>query len=153
MIVEGKIYPYKKIIKKLFEVAGTVLEEDFSHISVSVNFVTADEIEELNEKFRQIKKVTDVLSFPNLDKKPNQKLSDFESEGVDGDLFIGDVVICRDVARKQAEEYGHSEKREICFLALHGLLHLLGFDHIEPEDEKVMMSTAEKILQKFGVTR
>lgn len=153
MIVEGKIFPYKRKIKKLFALAGDVLGESFDFVSVSLNFVGEDEIKELNKKFREIDKATDVLSFPNLDKKSNQKLSEFKSERVDGVLFLGDIVICRQIAKNQAKEYGHSEKREVCFLALHGLLHLLGFDHIEKDDEKLMMETSEKILQKFGAKR
>ena len=82
-----------------------------------------------------------------------QKLSEFESEKVDGLLFLGDIVICKDVAKRQAKEYGHSLKREVCFLALHSLLHLLGYDHIEKDEEKEMMAVAEKILNKFGAKR
>ena len=153
MIVEGKLFPFKKKIENLYEVAGEFLKEDFSKVCVSVNFVSEKEIKELNKKFRDIDKVTDVLSFPNLDKKPEQKLTEFESEVVDDCLLLGDIVICKKQAKRQAKEYGHSNKREVCFLALHGLLHLLGYDHIEKNDEKVMQSTAEKILQKYGATR
>ena len=130
MVLEGKIFPYRRKIKKLFEVAGRVLCEDFAGVNVSVNFVSEEEIKKLNNEFRKIDKVTDVLSFPNLNKASNQKQ-----------------------AKRQAKEFGHSEKREICFLALHGLLHLLGYDHIEKADEKIMMETAEKILNAFGAKR
>lgn len=155
MLVEGKMFPYKRIITKLFETAGKILGEDFSAVNVSVNFVSEDEIKRLNSEFRKIDKVTDVLSFPNLNKNPNQKLSDFENEKNldDGILFLGDIAICLKKAKSQAKEYGHSKKREVCFLALHGLLHLLGYDHIEKEDEKIMNETAEKILSQFGVSR
>jgi probable rRNA maturation factor len=155
MIVDGKIFPYKNKIKKLFSLAGQVLNEDFDKICVSINFVSGEEIENLNKNFRNVDRVTDVLSFPNLNKKSNQSLKEFESERNvdDGLLFLGDIVICKDVANAQAKEYGHSKKREICFLALHGLLHLLGYDHMEKEEEKLMMSTADEILKKFGVNR
>ena len=94
-----------------------------------------------------------MLSFPNLNKMATQKLAEFQNEVYDGQLFLGDIVICKKVASVQAKEYGHSMKREICFLALHGLLHLLGYDHIEMDDEKLMQKTAEEILNKFGVLR
>ncbi len=153
MQIDGKIFPYKRKIKRIFEKAGEILGENCQNTVVSINFVSQGEIRQLNNNFRQIDRVTDVLSFPNLNKSVSQKLSDFESEMFDGKLFVGDVVICKDVAYAQAKEFGHSKQREICFLALHGLLHLLGYDHIQPDDEKLMTQTAEKILQSCGVKR
>lgn len=155
MRIEGKTFPYKRKFQQLFEMAGNILGEDFSKVEVSVNFVDESNIRRLNNQFREVDKVTDVLSFPNLNKSYSQKLTDFESErNPDGDfLFLGDIVICKKVAKRQAKDFGHGTEREICFLALHGLLHLLGFDHIKAEDEKVMNETAEKILTAMGVTR
>lgn len=153
MIIEGKVFPYKRKIEKLFSVAESVLQEDFSNVNVSINFVDEDEIQTLNKNFRNFDKVTDVLSFPNLNKDTTQKLTEFHDEQnlEDGILFLGDIVICKKRAYEQAKEYQHSRKREVCFLALHGLLHLLGYDHIEKEDEKIMMNVAKEILNKFGV--
>lgn len=154
MIVEGKIFPYRKDITNLFEIAGKFLNEDFSKVNVSINFVNEEEIRDLNKRFRNIDKSTDVLSFPNLEKKSDQYLKDFDLERDEsGILFVGDIVICKKIAYLQAKEYEHSRKREICFLALHGLLHLLGYDHIEKEEEKFMQETANKILEKCGVKR
>lgn len=154
MTIDGKLFPYKKKILKLFEIAEKVLDEDFSKIYLSINFSGEEEIKELNSRYRKIDKSTDVLSFPNLDKLANQKLSEFDAEKDDmQNLFLGDIVICKKIAYKQSKEFSHSKKREICFLALHGLLHLLGFDHIKEEDEKLMTETAEKILKQFGATR
>ncbi len=153
MIIDGKIFPYKRKIKKLYETAEDVLNEDFSNINLSLNFVSAKEIKDLNKTYRNVDRVTDVLSFPNLEKMPEQKLGEFESEKLDGILFLGDIVINKKVAYNQAKEYGHSKKREVCFLALHGLLHLLGYDHIEKQDEEKMMQVANEILNKFGVNR
>lgn len=153
MIIEGKLFLYKKTIKKLFDKTAEILEEDFSNVCVSINFVDAEQIKSLNKEFRNIDKCTDVLSFPNLNKLPEQSIKDFESEKIDDQLFLGDIVICKQVAKNQAKEYGHSKKREICFLALHGLLHLLGYDHIEKDDERLMNATANKILNAFGVSR
>ncbi len=153
MILEGKIFPYKKTIQKLYQNAAEILKEDFSTLCVSLNFVSEQQIRGLNNKFRSVDKQTDVLSFPNLNKAPDQTLDEFEREKIDDVLFLGDIVICKKVAFAQAKEYGHSKKREICFLALHGLLHLLGYDHIDKDDEKLMNATADKILNAFGVTR
>lgn len=155
MLVDGKIFPYKKTIERLYEKAGEVLGEDFSRVNISLNFVSGEEIKSLNNQFRQIDRQTDVLSFPNLNKTTDQKLTEFDCERNFDDelLFLGDVVICKKVAYAQAKEYGHSKKREICFLALHGLLHLLGYDHIEKQDEEEMQGVADKILKEFGVNR
>ncbi len=153
MIIEGKVFPYKKTFKKLFALVGEILGEDFSNLSLSINFVGEKEIQVLNKKFRDIDKVTDVLSFPNLNKKYDQKLTDFSNEILDDVLFLGDIVICKKVAKRQAKEYGHSLKREVCFLAVHGLLHLLGYDHVEADEEKLMQKTTEEILSKFGVKK
>ena len=155
MLVEGKVFPYKKKFEKLFETAGRILDEDFSKVNVSVNFVSEEEIKRLNNQFRQIDKVTDVLSFPNLDKSYFQRLTEFDAEKNpdDGLLFLGDIVICKKVAKRQAKELGHGAKREICFLALHGLLHLLGFDHVKEEEERLMKEASENTLQAFGATR
>lgn len=154
MIIDGKIFPYKHKIAKMYSIAEKILGENFDKVNISVNFVSKQEIQNLNKTFRNIDRATDVLSFPNLNKSPEQKLSQFQNEAdEDGVLFLGDVVICREIANLQAKEYGHSKKREICFLALHGLLHLLGYDHIESEDEKLMMGTTDEILKQFGVER
>jgi len=155
MFVDGKVFPYKHKIKKIYETAGKVLGEDFSMVSVSINFVSGEEIHNLNRTFRDTDRETDVLSFPNLNKKYDQSLKDFDAERNfdDKKLFLGDIVICKKIAYAQAKEYGHSKQREVCFLALHGLLHLLGYDHIEKEDEKIMMAKAEEILSMVGVQR
>lgn len=155
MIVDGKIFPYKNAIKKIFQNAEKLLNEDFSKVSVSLNFVSGEEIQNLNKTFREIDKETDVLSFPNLSKRYDESLKNFDAERNFDDnlLFLGDIVICKKIAYAQSKEFGHSKKREVCFLALHGLLHLLGYDHIEKADEKIMMSVAEKIMQASGVSR
>lgn len=155
MVIEGKMFPYKRKFERLFETATKILDEDFSKVELSVNFVSEEEIRRLNREFRQIDKVTDVLSFPNLNKSYFQRLTEFDSERNpdDGMLFLGDIVICKKVAKRQAKEYGHGQNREICFLALHGLLHLLGYDHVKEEEEKLMREAAESTMQAFGVER
>ncbi|MBO4726173.1 MAG: rRNA maturation RNase YbeY, partial [Clostridia bacterium] len=98
-------------------------------------FVSPQQIQELNQKFRQVDKVTDVLSFPDGDINPETNRR-----------FMGDVLICKEVAKRQAEEIGHSLEREITFLKVHGTLHLFGYDHIESEDEVKMFGLQRKIM-------
>ena len=150
MKIEGKIGFFKQKIKKICDICEKQLNEDFSKACFSLNFVGENEIRKLNNDFRKIDKVTDVLSFPNLEKKADEKLKNFEkfADFDSGLLFLGDIVICKNVAKKQAKEFGHSLKREVCFLALHGLLHLLGYDHIDREDEKVMNFLQDKIMSE-----
>ena len=153
MKIEGKIGLYKRTILKIIKVCENLLKEDFKDVYVSINFVSDEEIQRLNREFRNIDKVTDVLSFPDLNKTPNEKLKKFRKLA-DFDtnlLFLVYIVISKNVAKKQAREYGHSLKREVCFLALHGFLHLLGFDHIKEEDEKIMTKLQSKILSEVSL--
>lgn len=118
------------------------------NISVNITVVSQNEIRRLNNEFRGVDKVTDVLSFPLFEKdeiKGEEMLDNFITSD------IGDIVICKVRAKQQAQEYGHSLLREFCFLALHGLLHLLGYDHIEKQDEEVMFPLQKQILQKAGL--
>ena len=144
----------RRLIKKIFSVALFSTDNFSVECEVNVSFVKGEKIRELNKLFRGVDKVTDVLSFPLLDIKYPQKLSEFEEEvSPDGVLRLGDIVICKERAKEQARQFGHSLKREIAFLSLHGLLHLLGFDHIEKEDEKVMNEVSEKILASLNIKR
>ncbi len=144
----------RKLIKKIFTVAMIVTENYKSDSQIDVSFVSEEEIKKLNNQHRGVDKVTDVLSFPLLNISYPQKLEDYKEEAEpDGILRLGDVVICKQKAYAQAKEYGHSKQREIAFLALHGLLHLLGYDHIEKNDEMIMNSTCEKILSSLNIKR
>ena len=153
MKIEGKTGLFKHKIKKLFNIAEKVLKEDFSKVCISLNFVSDEEIQRLNKEFRNVDKVTDVLSFPNLNKTPKEKLEKFKKsyDFDEGLLFLGDIVISKNVAKAQAREYEHSLTREVCFLALHGFLHLLGFDHIKEEDERIMNKIQDKILSEVNL--
>lgn len=145
---------YRKLIKTVFEEAIRCTENDVSNLMVTVLFAKTDEIRNLNRIYRNIDRATDVLSFPMLDIVYPHKINDFMTEiSPDGNLYLGDIVICKKIAKKQAKEYGHSKKREIAFLALHGLLHLLGYDHIKEEDEKIMIKTSETILNKLKINK
>lgn len=135
----------KKFIRDLLEIACEELNKE--NLSLSIVFVGEKEIQKLNNKFRNVNKVTDVLSFP-MEEEGGIDFPNFEE-----DLYIGDIVICTKRAKEQAKMYGHSYKRELAFLSLHGFLHLLGYDHIEKADEELMMSVANKILNKANIRR
>ena len=125
---------------------------DFS-AEVSVTIVDKEEIREINRQERNIDSVTDVLSFPMLEFDENGEIinSDFDMDGEN--LMLGDIVICAERAAEQAEEYGHSFRREMAFLTVHSMLHLLGYDHMEADEEKAMFARQEEILSLLGITR
>lgn len=146
---------FRKNVTKTLEQAVKMLGQP-SELEMSVSFVKPEVIKALNAEMRQVDSVTDVLSFPALE--AGRTVIDVSEHALDvnpesGKLFIGDVVICTKRAKEQAKEYGHSLKREVCFLATHGLLHLLGYDHVEPEDEKQMVELQKQILNGVGITR
>ena len=126
--------------EKLESVVKTVLDTEGLSLDyeVSITFVDKDEIHKLNKEFRSVDRPTDVLSFP-MDE-------DFFIEGVD--TMLGDIVICMDVAKEQAKDFGHSLDREIMYLTAHSMLHLLGYDHME-ENEKLEMRAREKEVMKI----
>lgn len=116
-------------------------EEFGDDFEVCLSFVDKDEIQRMNREFRNIDRVTDVLSFPQYDEEGG--FVGIEDE----DIFIGDVILCVDKAREQALEYGHSFEREMIYLTIHSILHLLGYDHEEEEDKMQMRSREKAIIQ------
>lgn len=126
-------------------------------VKVNLKFVSPEEIRTLNKTTRGIDRVTDVLSYPYTNVKVGQKLKlkDYvcDIDPTDNKLLLGDIVLCVERAKEQAKEYGHSVKREICFLFCHAMLHLMGYDHIKPEDEKIMTAKQAEILNSLNITR
>lgn len=121
---------------------------------VSISFVSNEEIRDLNREYRGIDSVTDVLSFPMLEfEEDHDELEDDEEEYIEEELPLGDIVISVERADEQAKEYGHSFKRELAFLLVHGMLHLLGYDHEKAEEETAMFQKQEKILEKLNIRR
>ena len=106
---------------------------------VSVSFVDKDEIHKLNREFRNTDRVTDVLSFP---------MEEVDPRGVN---ILGDIVICMEQAECQAEEFGHSVVREVAYLSVHSVLHLLGYDHEREEDKLEMRAMEKQIMKKLGI--
>lgn len=132
---------YFKIVKKVLKKGLEILEIgkcEFNIIVVDNNY-----IHELNKNYRGIDRETDVISFALEDDKT------FNLE----DRILGDIYISIDRVYSQALDYGHSNLREFCFLAVHGMLHLLGYDHMKKSDEEVMFSLQDKILEASGITR
>lgn len=116
---------------------------------VSLSFVDNSEIQEINRNYRQKDYATDVISFAMLEE------GEGEMKILNEDMpnMLGDIVISVDKAKEQAEDYNHSLEREFGFLALHGFLHLLGYDHMNEEEEKAMFNRQEEILHEFGLER
>ena len=117
--------------------------------------VDGDTIKTVNRDKRGVDAVTDVLSFPYLEKlRLPAQLSDFsDADKLKGRALAGDILICRERATEQATAYEHSYRRELGFLACHGILHLMGFDHIDPEDEKVMTSLQRAVMADLRLER
>ena len=128
-------------------------------VDICLNIVTPEEIQELNAEQREIDSVTDVLSFPMLffDKPMDETafsqadVSAFNPET--GNIFLGDIILCFDRAKEQAAEYGHSLEREVAFLIVHSLLHLLGYDHMTAEEEAEMFGRQEALLKEMNINR
>lgn len=157
----------KKYIENItlaYEEALKILKIKCNDLEVNVSFVSKSEIRKLNAKFRNNDNVTDVLSFPNLlevGKTDMQLITDkldkanFKNE-INPDtnaIILGDICICKAIAYKHAKEYGNTKLREMVYMAVHGLLHLLGYDHIKDEDKKEMRKVEEKIMKKINLER
>lgn len=139
---------YEEFFLSLTESSLKFLKLNFSPI-LSVSFIDNDEIQTINKEYRQIDKPTDVISFAFLDNMSNKEEM-LQSEDV---VVLGEIYISIPKAIEQATQYSHSLHRELSFLFVHGLLHLLGYDHIEKEDEVIMFELQDKILEKEGITR
>ncbi len=122
------------------------------HLGIGLSFVDEDEIKELNGQYRQVDEVTDVLSFPMMEGLGEIKEA-LDSQPGDMGISLGDVVICMDRIRQQAAEYGHSETRELIYLFVHSMLHLMGYDHMNDDDKKKMRAKEEEIMGAMGIDR
>lgn len=142
-----------KLIEACVNAVCDFEECDFE-AEVSVTVVDSDEIRALNKEHREKDSVTDVLSFPILDFDEAGNIIDSDFDFDDELVVLGDIVICAKRAMEQAEEYGHSFEREIAFLTVHSMLHLLGYDHEGSENqEQEMFCRQREILNKMGITR
>lgn len=154
-IYDGLGRAFDKLLKRVYRAAMKHFDQR-DIFSVELGFVPKEEMQALNLEARGVDSVTDVLSFPALEgiELPVTK-ADFEPSDKDarGRVLLGEIVICPERMREQAEEYGHGEIRECAFLFLHGLLHLLGYDHIDEEEREKMFLIQEEILNALGICR
>ena len=125
-------------------------------LSAELLLVSEEEIRQLNARERGVDSVTDVLSFPSMDGIKGQPiLAEEHGEELDedGNVFLGSIVICEKRAREQAQEYGHSFERELWYLAVHGILHCLGYDHMTEEEKREMREKEESVMHKLDLRR
>lgn len=149
-----------KVSKKLKELIKSSAESTLkffdlrTDVEISVMLTDNDEIRTLNKLHRDIDRATDVLSFPMFEYDEKGEIrEDFAEVNEMGEICLGDIVISLERAREQSEEYGHSFEREVGFLTVHSMLHLLGYDHMTPEEEEEMFGYQEEILNEMGLTR
>ena len=134
------------LINKCIE--ETLKTENFTNnVEISLSIVDNKEIKKLNSIHRNIDKETDVLSFPMLDEFNNIENNMLHP------ILLGDIIISIDKAMTQAKDYGHSLERELCFLTVHSMLHLLGYDHIDKDEEKIMFDKQDIILNNLNIRR
>lgn len=162
--MESKFYldaeePGEESVRALCNALAGLAECDMPLLA-ELLLVDGEEIRRLNREQKKIDKTTDVLSFPAMElAKGKPILSDEHGEcivsenGQEDRLFLGSVVICKERAKEQAEEYGHSYERELFYLAVHGILHCLGYDHETEEERREMREKEETVMRKMGLKR
>ena len=141
-LTDFDISSYLKDIKSVLKYALKV--EKVKNANFNVIFVDNDYIHKLNKEYRNVDRPTDVISFA---------LEDNKEEELSNVRMLGDIYISIDKAREQALEYGHSLRRELSFLSVHGILHLLGYDHMKKEDEIKMFSLQKELLEDYGIKK
>lgn len=142
----------QKVVNEVLRIKGISLEE----VDIDITIVDDETIRELNRDNRGIDKVTDVLTFPNVHIELPFNLGNYDEYDLNpetGALSLGEIIIARNVMVVNASEYGHSATRECAFLVTHGMLHLLGYDHIEEADRMEMRRNEEEVLNNLGFTR
>ena len=138
----------ESLLKKMEEAAGVLFQQegvDEERAEISLTLVSLEEIRELNRDYRDVDRETDVLSFPQFESVEN--MPEF------GELCLGDVVICLDKVEEQAKEFGHSFERELIYLFVHSLLHLLGYDHMEEGEKQEMRQREEAVMSAIDLNR
>ncbi len=143
---EGKVSAeILSLMQKAADCCLKLEDVDSDRSEISVTMVDLEEIHQLNLEYRQVDSPTDVLSFPQF-----EDMNDLPAEG---EICLGDVVICAEKAKEQAQEFGHSFEREIIYLFVHSILHLLGYDHMEEEEKQAMRSREEAVMKTIGLSR
>lgn len=142
---------YETIIKKVLEQCFKEENIQDSKLYITITLTTPQHIQEINKEYRNIDKDTDVLSFPMFE-KDELELKIKNKEYIHEDV-LGDIIISVQKVKEQAEEYGHSFERELSYMIVHGFYHLMGYDHIEEEDKKIMRPKEEKVLNDLKINR
>lgn len=150
-------FAYQKLAEEVIEAA--IETEGFPYeAEVNLLLVSTEEIHQINREHRQIDRPTDVLSFPLISYERPGDFSALEQDEDNfnpdtGEALLGDIVLCVDKVKEQAESFGHSQKREYAFLILHSMLHLFGYDHMTEEETAVMEQKQRYILEKMNILR
>jgi probable rRNA maturation factor len=144
---------YKKTLQAIDEAVQKLLPD--LKYNIALTLCDNSYIKELNKQYRDIDKETDVLSFPLLESdEPGEIIvSDYDKNPETDEIMLGDIVISYEKAQEQSMEYGHSVERELCYLSVHSVLHLFGYDHMEDGDRKLMRKKEEEILESMGIGR
>ena len=144
------------------EVIGHILKKEGcpKEFEVDILITDSEEVREYNKEYRDIDKTTDVLSFPNIDWETPADFESIDEEELEMSVnpetnltILGEICLNKDRIISQAEDYGHSVKREYAFLIAHSILHLLGYDHMEEEEARVMEKKQDEYLSQIGITR
>ena len=140
----------EELIKK---VVCTVLEyeEVSTEFDVYITLTNNDEIHKINKEYREVDRPTDVLSFPMYEREEIENLKHLVSDEIE--KILGDIIISIEKIKEQAEEYGHSFERELAYLVTHGMLHLLGYDHMIEDEKNIMRKREEGVLEILGISR
>lgn len=138
------------IIKRV--VQAVLEEEEIVHeLYINITLTNNEEIHIINKQYRDVDRPTDVLSFPMYERNEIPELR--KKDNIFAEEILGDIIISIPKVREQAEEYGHSFERELAYLTTHGMLHLLGYDHMIDEEKEQMRKREEEILEKLNITR
>lgn len=143
---------YKESILKVIEECFKEEKLEDLNLSICITLTTPENIRKLNKEYRNVDKETDVLSFPMFEKNEIDRIVKNKEKQLAKET-IGDIVISIKKVEEQAKEYGHSFERELSYMLVHGFYHLMGYDHIEEEDKKIMRPKEEKILNKLKILR
>lgn len=141
---------YIQLIEKVVDKAFVKEKLDKANLYINIILTNPEQIREINKKYRNIDKETDVLSFPMFEK---EEIQDMLRNGNEIEEPLGDIMISIPRVSQQAKEYGHSFDRELSYMVIHGFYHLMGYDHIEEEDKKIMRNKEEEILEILNIKR
>ena len=142
----------EKLMKKIESVIKECENEEevFFDNEISITFTDNENIRQINNDYRQKDVETDVLSFPIYEKYELDEEKNIESDFI---RPLGDIVISMEKADEQSKDIGHSFEREVCYLVCHSMFHLMGYDHIQEDEKKIMREKEEKVMDKLNITR